>query len=106
MSKHLKLMAKPKTNAGFAAALGSADATEADYCEICTRERARCCCRGIQPYAMSVYPGEHNLVPTHPANGGEQWYKRDDVDAKLDELEKRMSAQPNDPSSPTAGKKP
>lgn len=68
---------------------------EPDYCKICNRDfkpdpkygGSPCQCNGIQPYAKSNYPGETCLVPSHPENTGEQhWYKREDVDARLKEL--------------------
>ena len=83
---------------------GSDDATE-KFCDICCARKVAppeypndtvCCCRGLQPYAMSNYPGEYRLVKNHPAGPEEQWYKRSEVDAKLDELEKRIAAHQND----------
>lgn len=69
---------------------------EENWCEICHREKIStessvCACLGIQPYAMSVYPGEYKLVSTHPSNGGEQWYKRSDVELALRQSEERMN---------------
>jgi hypothetical protein len=87
---------------------GSDDATE-NFCEICCARKVAppeypndsvCQCKGLQPYAMSTYPGEYRLVKSHPNSGGHQWYKRADVDAKLEELEKRADAHQNDQALP------
>lgn len=67
-----------------------------ELCEVCTRSKTVntlgipvCDCLGIQPYAMSSYPGEHKLVPIHPNNGDEQaWYRREDVEALLERVRK------------------
>lgn len=58
---------------------------EKDFCEICRRRE--CCCKGMQTYAMSRYPGECALVKCHPSDTSVQlYYKREDVDALLDTL--------------------
>lgn len=86
---------------------------EPDYCEICGRYKTEhpdpdqrtnlCCCRGIQPYAMSCYPGEHKLVRTHPANSGKQWYRREDVDAILEGLEAGRKSVDSEPRRSPSG---
>ena len=48
-----------------------------------------CNCIGIQPYALSNYPGEYRLVETHPRNDiAQQYYKRTDVDELVRKLTK------------------
>ena len=73
------------------------DADE-NFCAICCRPKTAppehpndsvCCCKGLQPYALSSYPGERGLTKIHPENGGEQWYRREEVDALLDSLANR-----------------
>jgi hypothetical protein len=70
-------------------------APEPNFCEICCARKVAppeypndsvCQCKGLQPYAMSTYPGEYKLVKSHPKNSGSDWYKREEVDARLDEL--------------------
>jgi hypothetical protein len=74
-------------------------------CQICNRPKKAkhpadpvCCCAGVQPYVK--------LVPTHPANqsnapSGQQWYRRQDVDDKLAELE-RLRAEIEGRAAPAA----
>jgi hypothetical protein len=80
------------------------EAPEPELCEVCIRAKKPnthgipvCDCLGIQPYAMSTYPGEHRLTEIHPNNEGEQFYKRTDVfallyaqAARIAELEKAL----------------
>ena len=42
----------------------------------------------LQTYTLSVYPGEFALVKSHKSNGGEQWYRREDVDPLISRLER------------------
>lgn len=57
--------------------------TTNDVCAVCQREQ--CCCKGIQTYSMSKYPGENKLVKIFPENEPieNQWYRRLDADRKL-----------------------
>ena len=65
-----------------------------NFCEICGRHKGLpegdtsvCVCFGVQTYAMSSYPGEYQLVPSHPGSGDEeQWYRREDIDPLLRNL--------------------
>jgi hypothetical protein len=69
-----------------------------NFCDICCRykvseDHSVCCCKGIQPYALSTYPGEFRMTATHPANDdNEQWYPRLEIDPLLDQLEQAKKA--------------
>lgn len=69
--------------------------TPENWCVICGRYKQSdegtsvCCCKGIQTFSLSKYPGEFRLSESHPANvSDEQWYPRKIVDEKLDTLER------------------
>ena len=75
-----------------------------DFCKICygviaTNDRLRVCdCQGIQPYALSTYPGEFCMSKCHPSGQEEQFYKRSEIDPILQEarkLFKMIEAMPN-----------
>lgn len=87
----------PKSGCGVAAEDGKGE--ELGWCDICNRYRyapndmgdQKCECSGLQPYSLSTYPGEYCLVKTHPGNGCEQWYKREEVDELIRQPSKTSS---------------
>lgn len=42
----------------------------------------------LQTYALSTYPGERAMVVAHPSNYDAQWYRREDVQKRIAELQK------------------